>query len=71
MALNYYYSLAANLNNSDAQYNLGMIYLGRKNINKAIKNLLLSANQNNSDAQFELGFIWMTKKDHIKACHDG
>ena len=58
----YYYSLAAEQNDSNAQTILGNIYYYGINvkidINKAIKYYTLAANQNNSDAQTQLRHIY-------------
>ncbi|KAK8886523.1 hypothetical protein M9Y10_041987 [Tritrichomonas musculus] len=58
----HYYSLAANQNNSYAQFNLGLIYyygVGTSlSIEKAIYYFTLAAYQNQSDAQFYLGSIY-------------
>ncbi|KAK8842949.1 hypothetical protein M9Y10_025815 [Tritrichomonas musculus] len=57
----HYYTLAANLNDSNAQYYLGVIYSNgeyiTKDMNKAINYFILAANQNHPKAQYNLGNI--------------
>ncbi|KAK8834492.1 hypothetical protein M9Y10_027676 [Tritrichomonas musculus] len=58
----HYYSLSAELNNSEAQYQLGIIYLDGKfiprNINKSIHYFSMAANSNHSESQYVLGTIY-------------
>ena len=58
----FYYKLAANQNDPNAQLDLGVIYYEGKyitrDIDKAIHYLKLAANQNNSSAQYKLGIIY-------------
>ena len=58
----HYFSLAANQNHPEAQYNLGFIYYECKyitrDINKSIYYLKLASNQGDERAQFLLGFIY-------------
>ena len=73
----HYLTLAANQNNSYAQFLLGDIYYEgeyiTRDINKSIHYLTLAANQNNSYAQFLLGFIYYEgeyiARDIIKSIH--
>lgn len=64
----FYYELAANQNNSQAQYNLGAIYyemnkINKQYINKAIHYYSLAAKQDDPRSQFRLGVIYLMNKD--------
>ena len=73
----HYFSLAADQNNSDALFGLGVVYYTGQyiscNINKANKNFSLAADQNNSKAKYNLGVIYYEGKyiscDIDKAIH--
>ncbi|KAK8839265.1 hypothetical protein M9Y10_032196 [Tritrichomonas musculus] len=69
----HYYLLAANQNNSEAQFNLGEVYQQENDISKAMHYFSLAANQNNADALFKLGVIYdegtFITRDINKAIH--
>ena len=64
-----YYKFAADLNASEAQYNLGLLYIKgvgvSKNINKGIYYLQRASDQNESSAQYVLGNFYNDNR-HIQ-----